>query len=74
MVTVKVTSGELTEEIVGAHGVVVMCGRPGSEVAKWNTFCHEKVGLAGPAMSLSAAILFCSASLFSLPGEDLGWP
>ncbi|CAM9728043.1 unnamed protein product [Scytosiphon promiscuus] len=42
MVSVKVASGELTEEIVGAHGVVVMCGRPGEEVAKWNAFCHEK--------------------------------
>lgn len=43
MVAVKVTSGGLTEDIVGAHGVVVMCGRPGEEVLKWDTFCHEKV-------------------------------
>lgn len=43
MVTVKVISGALTEEVVGAHGVVVMCGRPGEEVAKWDAFCHEKV-------------------------------
>ena len=43
MVTVKVTSGKLTEEVVGAHGVVVMCGQPGEEVAKWDAFCHEKV-------------------------------
>lgn len=44
MVTVKVVaSGGLTEEVVGAHGVVVMCGQPGEDVAKWDAFCHEKV-------------------------------
>eukprot|EP00752_Nemacystus_decipiens_P009825 g8767.t1 len=42
MVTVKVTSGKLTEEVVGAHGVVVMCGQPGEAVAKWDAFCHDK--------------------------------
>lgn len=42
MVTVKVHSGELTEEVVGLHGVVVMCGRPLEEIRKWNDFCHEK--------------------------------
>ncbi|CAM9851397.1 unnamed protein product, partial [Ectocarpus sp. 12 AP-2014] len=41
MVTVKVVSGGLTEETVGSHGVVVMCGRSGAEVAKWDAFCHE---------------------------------
>lgn len=54
MVTVKVTSGGLTEEVVGAHGVVVMCGRPGEEVAKWNAFCHTKVCVLGMA-SLSSS-------------------
>ena len=44
MVTVKVASGELTEEVVGVHSVVVMCGRPGEEVSRWNAFCHERVG------------------------------
>lgn len=44
MVTVKVASGDLTEEVVGAHSVVVMCGRPGEEVSRWNAFCHERVG------------------------------
>lgn len=44
MVTVKVASGELTEELVGVHSVVVMCGRPGEEVYRWNAFCHERVG------------------------------
>lgn len=43
MVTVRASSGELTEEIVGAHGVVVMCGRTGEEVSKWDAFCHKKV-------------------------------
>lgn len=43
MVTVKVQSGELTEAVVGAHGVVVMCGRPVDEVSKWDAFCHVKV-------------------------------
>lgn len=43
MVAVKVHSGELTEAVVGGHGVVVMCGRPGEEVSKWDAFCHEKV-------------------------------
>lgn len=47
MVTVKVVSGGLTEETVGSHGVVVMCGRSGEEVAKWDAFCHEKVRVAG---------------------------
>ncbi|CAM9530980.1 unnamed protein product [Ectocarpus sp. 6 AP-2014] len=42
MVTVKVVSGGLTEETVGSHGVVVMCGRSGEEAAKWDAFCHEK--------------------------------
>lgn len=49
MVTVKVTSGKLTEEVVGAHGVVVMCGQPGEEVAKWDAFCHEKVSTRSPS-------------------------
>lgn len=43
MVTVKVASGKLTEDVVGAHGVVVMCGQPAEEVVKWDAFCHEKV-------------------------------
>ena len=50
MVNVKVASGELTEEVVGAHSVVVMCGRPGEEVSRWNTFCHEQVGSRGAAV------------------------
>lgn len=43
MVSVKVASGELTEEVVGAHGVVVMCGQPGEVVSRWDAFCHDKV-------------------------------
>lgn len=43
MVTVKVHSGELTEEVVGMHGVVVICGRPLEDMRRWNDFCHEKV-------------------------------
>lgn len=43
MVTVKVHSGELTEAIVGQHGVVVMCNRPVGELLRWDTFCHQKV-------------------------------
>ncbi|CAM9855363.1 unnamed protein product, partial [Hapterophycus canaliculatus] len=67
MVTVKVTSGSLTEEIVGAHGVVVMCGRSGEEVAKWNAFCHEKVRweCRGGSIFISAGTLGVYGYVFS---------
>ncbi|CAM9195899.1 unnamed protein product [Laminaria digitata] len=54
MVTVKVSSGELTEETVGAHGVVVMCGRSGEEVSKWDAFCHEKGSIFISACTMGA--------------------
>ncbi|CAM9696526.1 unnamed protein product [Ascophyllum nodosum] len=60
MVNVKVASGELTEEVVGAHSVVVMCGRPGEEVSRWNAFCHEQ-----GSIFISAATMGVYGFIFS---------
>ncbi|TMW66101.1 hypothetical protein Poli38472_003866 [Pythium oligandrum] len=42
MVTVSVHKGELTEEVVGAHNVVVFSHTKRSELLKWNHFCRAQ--------------------------------
>lgn len=58
MVTVKIAPDSLSEDLVASHGVVVMCGRPGEEVSKWGSFCHEKVLWTG-VINCTTAPLTC---------------
>jgi len=42
MVSVRCVGGELSEEVVGDHDVVVMTLGNIEELKRWSTFCHER--------------------------------
>jgi len=42
MVVVRAHDGPLTEELVQQHNVVVICGKAGDDLVRWNDFCHAR--------------------------------